>query len=134
MKAFEHCRLPTHRLPDLKCNSVHVEQPHLISAFAGLSIDADCRQKFELFRFDQVLPHTDGWGILDILHFLCTLSDDLVIQCSSRMSRIEIEQQIVRCMGSSSIFRIVHMASSREAIVTGYARPSSVDFFCRENQ
>jgi hypothetical protein len=54
-------------------------------------MDADRRKKFDLFRFDQVLPHTDGRGILDILHFLCALCDDLVVQCRSQTSRIKIE-------------------------------------------
>jgi hypothetical protein len=32
----------------------------LKTGFTLLSIDADRRKEFYLFRFDQVLPHTDG--------------------------------------------------------------------------
>ena len=65
---------------DTKCDSIHVQQPHLRSHFASLGIDADRRQKLLLSGIDQVWSHTDSRSILDVLYLFYALRDDLIVQ------------------------------------------------------
>jgi len=70
----------SHGFPDTKCNSIHVEQPYLLSVFATLAVDTDRGQKPRLPRFDQVWSLADRGSILGVLHFLRALGHDLIIR------------------------------------------------------
>lgn len=71
---------PTHFSPNPNCSSIHIEEPDSIATLAAESVDTDCSQEACLPRREQVRSDADGRCVLNVLHVLCTLCDDLIIQ------------------------------------------------------
>jgi len=88
-----------HLFPNVKCSSIHIEQSYLLSTLSPEAIYADCIQELRLAAFNKIWGHTDGWGILDVLHNFGALCDDPIIETGKRIDCNRVAWKIV---GSAS--------------------------------
>jgi hypothetical protein len=70
----------THFFPDPNCCRIHIEEPDLIASLTPKSVDTYCSQEACLPGREQVGSDAHGRCVLNVLHVLCTLCDDLIIQ------------------------------------------------------
>ncbi len=76
----DQCWSLSHNLPDKNRSGIHIEQSYLFTALASLAVNANRGEKLRLARLDQEWTHTDSRSIVDVLHFVGALRDDLIVQ------------------------------------------------------
>ena len=91
-RANDSGRFP-HFFPDPNRRSIHIKQPYLLATLSPETIDTDCPQETCLPGLEQVRSHADGRRILDVLHVLGALRNDLVVQSCRGVLRDEASQK-----------------------------------------
>lgn len=103
-----------HLLPDPTRRCIHIKQAYLLATLTPKAIDADCPQEARLSRLEQVRSHAHGGSILDVLHVLRALRNDLIAQNCRGVFRDKAAKKIIR-RGTGVILQGAHAAPRMES-------------------